>query len=150
MMLSETRPENSVLRNEISLYTGPLTAEVVLREIVRAKAAFPSLPTVFFDVLRDRINANSFTNERFKDAVNYVIDNCRYPTPTIADFVSYDKRIKFSTYDEMLKKASDLGPEIWRSYKPVILPGREKAVWMHVDDMKEAGLEEYTPKPPKP
>ena len=149
MMSQETRRENSASCNEISLYTGSLTAEVVLREIVKAKAAFPSLPTVFFDVLRDRISANAFTNERFKDAVNYVIDNCRYPTPTIADFVSYDKRIKFSTYDEMLKKSTDLGPEIWKSYKPVKLPGREKAVWVHVDDMKMAGLEEYIPNPPK-
>ena len=31
--------------------------------------------------------------KRFFDAVNYTIDNCIYPEPTIAQILSYDKKI---------------------------------------------------------
>lgn len=143
--LSEINPENSVSQNELSLYKGDLTPIIVLREIARAKAAFPALPNTFFDILRDRINANKFSDERFTDSVNNVIDTCPYPTPTIANFISFDKRIKINSYEEMMKKASEFGPEIWKSYRMVKFPEREKPVWVHIDDMKAAKLTEYIP-----
>ena len=41
-----------------------------------------------------------FSDEKLKDAVNHVIDNCRYPVPTIAEFLSFDKVVKIFTYQE--------------------------------------------------
>lgn len=96
------------------------------------------------------VRESNFTDERLRDAVKHVICTCPYPTPTIANFISFDKKIKLNTYDEMLKKASELGADVWKLYKPVKLPERSRAVWVHVDDMKAAGLEEYIPNPPKP
>ena len=60
------------------------------------------MPVEFFDIFIDRIKANNFTDQRLKDAVNYVIDNCVYPTPSIAQFVSFDKKTKLYTYDQLI------------------------------------------------
>jgi len=43
------------------------------------------------------MQANNFTNKRAADAVNYVIDNYTGydKIPAIADFIKYDKKIKY-------------------------------------------------------
>ena len=138
---SEARPENLALyQNEISIYRGELTPIHTLRQITRAKMSFPNLPDQFFDILRERITANGFTDDRFTDAVSNVIDNCHYPTPTIADFISFDKKVKLNSYEDMLKKTNEFGSEIWASYEQKMLPGRKKPVWVHVDEVKLLGL----------
>jgi hypothetical protein len=77
--------------------------------MVKIKATFPSLPKEFFIVLRERLGANNFTDQRLIDAVNHVVDKCIYPTPTIAEFISYDRRTKLYTYNEALNKVSEYG-----------------------------------------
>jgi hypothetical protein len=136
-------PQNLALTplNEISVYSGPLTTESIIKEEAKIKKAFPSLPIDFFDVFTDRIRENGFTDTRLKDAVNFVIDNCVYPTPTIAQFISYDKKFKCWSYEEMMKKWDEFGPELANSYKPIQFPDREKPVWVHVDDIKKYNLE---------
>lgn len=129
----------------MSIYTGQLTPTVVLQEIVKAKIAFPALPKEYFDMLRLRLEANNFSDDRLKDAVAHVIDTCTYPTPTIANFIGFDKRIKINSYEDMVKKATEFGPDIYKSYRMVKFPEREKPVWVHVDDMKLAKLTEYKP-----
>jgi hypothetical protein len=109
------------------------------------KKAFPALPLDFYDVFIDMVRETGFSDQRLRDAVKYVVCTIPYPTPTIANFISFDKRIKLNTYDEMLKKASELGQEVWRLYKPVKLPERERAVWVHIDDIKISGLEVMNP-----
>jgi hypothetical protein len=140
-MSSEARLENLALyQNEISIYRGELTQIHTLRQIIRAKMSFPNLPDQFFDVLRERIEANKFTDPRLADAVSHVIDNCHYPTPTVADFISFDKKVKLNSYEDMLKKTNELGKEVWDSYEQQMLPGRKKPVWIHVDEVKLLGL----------
>ena len=136
--------------NEISIYTGTLKDQCVLENVVLIKKAFPALPLDFYDVFIDMVRESNFTDERLRDAVKHVICTCPYPTPTIANFISFDKKIKLNTYDEMLKKSSELGSGVWKLYKPVKLPERSRAVWVHIDDMKAAGLKEYIPNFPKP
>lgn len=63
---------------------------------------FPALPIEFYGVFIDRIKEKGFCNERLIDAVNHVIDNCQYPTPTAANFLSFDKKSKIYTYQEIL------------------------------------------------
>jgi hypothetical protein len=87
----------------ISAYKGELTKEVYARSVAKIKAAFPQLPNEFYAVLGERIKAKGFSDERLSDAVNNVIDNCQYPTPTLAQFLSFDKKIKLHTYDEVVK-----------------------------------------------
>ena len=131
--------------NELSIYKGSLTTPVVIESIARIKKSFPSLPIGFYEVFSERLKANNFTDARLKDAVAHVIDTCPYPTPTISNFISFDKKIKLNSYEEMVKKVNEFGPEIWKTYKPVKFPEREKVVWVHIDDMKIAKLTEYIP-----
>jgi len=112
------------------------TKEVIEAQ-VRIKRAFPSLGAGFYDTLDDRIRANGFTAERLKDAVANVIDNCRYPQPSIADFINFDKTIKFKTWHEMTKD------DCWDTYLPVKFPDRPKTVWIHANDIAQYKLEKY-------
>lgn len=122
------------------MYAGVFTNAVAAINITRIKAAFPALPDAFFGILASRIIDNDFCNERLTDAVNHVIDTCQYPNPSVAEFISFDRKVKVFTYEEMLKKASDMGNAIWTSYRAVQFKNREKKVWVHVDDVKMYNL----------
>lgn len=126
---------------EISIYTGPLSNECKMWCIGLVKKAFPALPVDFYDVLIDRIEAHEFSNQRFIDAVNHVIDNCPYPTPTVHHFVSFDQRFKYFTYDQMLAKADEHGQEVWKSYKSLMLQENTKPVWVHVNDITKYNIQ---------
>lgn len=104
---------------------------------VRIKKAFPALAAGFYDTLDDRIRANGFTIQRLKDAVDYVIDNCHYPQPSIADFVGYDKLIECRNWRDMTRE------EQWDTFLPVKLPDRPKVVWIHANDIAQYKLEKY-------
>jgi hypothetical protein len=86
----------------ISAYKGELTPKAVAQCAAKLKKAFPTLQNDFFETLYERLQSNHFTNERAIDAINYVIDNCIYPQPTIAQVISFDKREKLLTYQQML------------------------------------------------
>lgn len=103
--------------------------------------AFPSLPSEFYDILSNRIIDKRIGDKRLIDAVNHVIDNCIYPTPTIANFITFDKRVKLFAYEQMVKKAEEFGGMIWESYKAVEIPGSDKKVWVHVKDLELMGFE---------
>lgn len=77
----------------VSRYRGPLTQLAIVKNTALIKKAFPALPLGFYDVLTDRLTEHGFCDDRLKDTVIHVINTCRYPTPTIADFISYDKKI---------------------------------------------------------
>lgn len=68
-----------------------LTTENVMKNTVKIKNAFPTLPVEFYDILFERLRAKGFSDEKLDDAVNRVIDTCKYPTPTVAHFMSYDE-----------------------------------------------------------
>ena len=101
------------------------------------KKSFPALPADFYDSLSERLKANGFCDERLNDAVNHVIDTCLYPTPTIANIISFDKTIKFKTHDEMCRD------ELWGQYLPVKFPDRPKVVWIHANDIANHGIGKY-------
>ena len=54
----------------------------------------------FFDLLASRIIDNDFTEKRFRDAINYVLDNYDYPELKISQIIKFDKRAKLYTYEE--------------------------------------------------
>lgn len=122
---------NSELKNEISIYKGELTKQCLIDNIVIIKKAFPSLPIGFYDVFTDRLKANGFNDDRLRDAVNYVIDTCLYPIPTIANFIRFDKGYKIYTYEEMLN-LSEKDPDIWKQYKSFKPEGERKAVFIPI------------------
>jgi hypothetical protein len=127
-------------KGEISIYNGELTTQCIVNSVATIKKSFPVLTIDFFDVLTDRLKANNFSDDRLKDAISHVIDTCIYPAPTIAQFISFDKKYKVFTYEQMLKKWDD---GIGDSYRAVKLPERERPVWIHVDDINMAKLNEF-------
>lgn len=92
--------------HSISLYTGELQQKTVAESVAKIKAAFPSLQPEYYSLLIDRLKDRGFSDQRLIDAVNNVIDNCQYPTPTLANFLSFDKRAKIYNYQEMCNVVS--------------------------------------------
>lgn len=114
---------------ELSLYNDPLTTKGIVDNIRRIKSAFPDLPAEFYDVFTDMIQQDKFTDARLKDAVNHVIRTCIYPRPTIAQFISYDKRKKVFNYLDMCKKVDEYGGKIWVHFYMIDLPDGKKG-WL--------------------
>lgn len=114
--------QNLVIQNEtgecyLSHYSGPLTTPVLVEQVARIKATFPALPAQFYAIFANRVKEISFGNTRLIDAVNHVIDNCVYPSPTIAQFLSFDKKIRLFTYPEMLDKVNKNGALVWQLHE---------------------------------
>lgn len=126
---------------ELSVYEGELTKPVIVEMTVKIRQSFPALPVGFFDILSDRLIANNFTDQRLKDSVQHVIDNCIYPTPTIAQFISFDRRIKLYTYNQVLKMNDEFSGKIFQYYKSVRIGKNEFPVYAYINDIKEYNLE---------
>lgn len=127
--------------NEISVYKGELTTQCVIKQVKKIKSAFPSLPSGFYDILTDRLKELRFSDQRLTDAVNNLIDTCPYPTPTIANLISWDKRIKLYNYQEMVAMVDKFGEVTWRSYKAVKISGFKSRVYASVTDIEAYNLE---------
>ncbi len=134
MILPESSQELlQKLDNEgtLTVYHGTLKQETVAKGVAKIKAAFPTLSPEFYLLFISRVKDKGFTDERLTDAVNHVIDNCQYPTPTLANFLSFDKRIKVISYDELCdlvgsQKAS------FNSYSAIII--NEKRFYVRNSD----------------
>jgi len=117
-----------------------LSTQVVIKNIAKIKRAFPALPEGFYEVFSERIKANGFTDQRLMDAVTHVIDTCVYPTPTIAQFISFDKTVKVFKYTEIIKMIEDGDPNAFDRYKRIEMDGLPEAVWIHVNDIAKYNL----------
>ena len=107
---------------------------------IKLLKAFPALQPAFHDILADRLTANNYCDERLNDAVAHVIDNCIYPTPTIAQFISFDKRMKLYTYGQVLKMNDELSGKAFEYYRPVSIGKNEFPVYSHLNDIKQYNL----------
>lgn len=116
----------------------------MVKNIAVIKKSFPGLPLGFYDILMDRLRANNFSDERLNDSVNYVIDTCTYHTPTIAQFISFDKKVRMFTYGQMLKMFDESGmsPEFWNGYKMFKFSYKPKPVWIHLNDVQQYNITE--------
>lgn len=118
---------------EISIYKGELTPECLIRNMAKVKKSFADLDKDFFEIFSDAIKRNGFSDGRLNDAVNFVIDNCIYPRPTIAQFISFDKKVKIYSYAEILVKVN-LG-DSFENYKTIA-----KDKWIKKYDAEMYGL----------
>lgn len=69
--------------------------------------AFPSLKPSFFEVLKERIQENGFTDYSLEKTVNHIIDTFQYAEPKIADFIQYGKSIPKAINSENPYKVRD-------------------------------------------
>ena len=128
-------------KNGITLYNDKQAEpKLIAEEVVKLKSAFPAISNEFLDVLSERIYANNFTEERIRDAVAYVLDNFRYRQPTIADVISFDKRVKVYSYVQILRMLVEVGPSVWNDYKPVKIEGVDRTVYVNIAEAESLGL----------
>ena len=123
----------SAKKNSVSIYFGGLTPQFATKQIVRLKAAFPNTPPEMYDVLMDRLKANGFTDARLEDAINNLIDNFKYPVPSIAEIIGFDKRVKLYNYKEICDYVNDGGS--WEDFKIVKREGH-KPVWVRENEFE--------------
>ena len=125
MQLS-TQFTTSKVCNELSAYTdNEATRDEVKTELKKLIAAFPVLTSDFIVLLIDRITSNKFTHARVTDAINHIIDTCQYKQPSIAEIISYDKKIKVYTYNEIQAMCSP-GYMAFEKYKRITINGHPR------------------------
>ena len=123
----------------LSIYQDSLTMECVKFNCAKILTAFKGLDTNFTNLLAESLKRNGFTDQRLTDAVNYVIDNCPYPSPSIAEFVKFDKSVKVYSYEEMLKLG--YGTE---GFKKVRLNADQvKPLWVTTSDYEKYDLNKF-------
>lgn len=99
---------SEIKSNEISIYkSGKVSAETFAYGSKKIQDAFPKLHAGWFKILDQMIDEEKFSEERFRDAVNFLIKNCIYPEPTIANIISFDKTVKVFTISELKEKFKD-------------------------------------------
>jgi hypothetical protein len=135
---------SKLVNNEISIYNGELTAQAFVKATIRITKSFPQLPKDFFEILKNRLFENDFNDNRLIDAVNHVIDTCIYPVPTIANIISYDKKIKLLTYAELVKE-NDLFKGIAEHYIAVKITGTDYPMFAKKEDFEKYNLIKFSP-----
>jgi hypothetical protein len=130
---------------EMSIYNDTLTTQNIIKGTAKLKKSFPALTKEFFDVFADRIKENKFTDCRLNDSINHVIDNCIYPTPSIAQFISYDKRIKLYTYSDMVRMQEQT-QNAFKSYRPVKIHNLNKPMYASILDIERYNLTKWDTK----
>jgi len=121
---------------DISVYSDDLTEEGIVSNTLRLKSAFPALNEGFYSVFLSRIKERGFGDSQLKDAIDHVIDNCTYPTPTIAQFLSFDKRIKFYDYKQFMDLNDEMHGSGRQFYELVKLEWMDKPMYCHKNDVK--------------
>jgi hypothetical protein len=119
--------------NELSVYKGVLSTPCVIKNIAKVKSAFPLLQEGFYEIFSQRIIDTGFCDERLTDAINHVIDTCIYPTPTIAQFISFDKKVKTYTYHQIVRLIED--GDNMDNYQSFQFKDRPVRVWIHRNDV---------------
>lgn len=122
---------------ELSAYNGELTEDCIAEQTVKIASAFPSLDAGFYDILFAQVKEMNFSDKKLVDSVNHVIRNCEYPTPTIAKFLSYDKKIKLFDYTQFVNVEQHLKP----LYKAVRIGGLTKQMYALKTDIETYNLE---------
>lgn len=129
-------------RFEISVYRGELTMQCLAENQIKLLKVFPSLTPSFHEILTERLKLNNYCDKRLNDAVGHVIDNCIYPTPTIAQFISFDKKIKVYDYSQKLKLINEIGEKANKLYKMVrLIDNQPNPMYAHINDIQEYNLE---------
>jgi hypothetical protein len=123
--------------NEISIYSGQLNPEFAKEKIKLFQDSFPELPPPFFKVLLYAIEKNKFSDKRLEDAIDFVIFNCKYPKPTIADIIQFDQRFKIYSFQKIQEMV--FAGAIQSDYMKVDIR-QEKPGWIEKINFQKSGL----------
>lgn len=116
---------------EISLYgEGKVNPRVLADCIIKLKRSFPKLPIGWYEVLSEMLVEEKFTDKRLIDATNNLIRTCIYPEPTIANILSFDKKVNLWTYDEALEYSKEFTTEARKKFwDNMELVNKDKKLW---------------------
>ena len=95
----------------------------MITEVKKLSVAFCSVDNAFIASLVNRIVENKFTKQRIKDAINQVIDTCKFP-PKIADVVSFDRKVKTYSYNEMIAMCNQYRTS--EDFEMVLVDGKKR------------------------
>ena len=129
----------------MSIYEGEMTPRGLAMAVKKISDSFPELPKGFHDIFGDRVMELGFSDQRIMDAVNHVIDNCIYPKPTIAQFLSFDAKVKLYDHNQMIKLNNELNGMAFKYYKSVKVQGLTKPMWASVNDIEKYKMERFKP-----
>ena len=119
-----------IYRGEISVYHGEKATEKDIKsECRKLLAAFPEATNDYLIVLIERLADNGFTAQRVKDAINNVIDSCPYKKPSISEIISFDKKVKLYTYNEIQAKGFQGCKDAFENYERVNINGQ----WRYIE-----------------
>lgn len=98
--------------NSISAYgKGEISKVKFAEAVIKIRAAFPKLKNGFFNILESELKNDDWTEKRLDDAIDNLVKTFKYPEPTLANILSYDKKVLFFTYQEILEMSKDMSPE---------------------------------------
>lgn len=115
----------------MTTYTGELKTECIAQNMAKIKKSFPALEPGFYQVLIERLKDKGFSDQRLTDAVNNVIDTCQYPTPTLANFLSFDRRVKILDYGQLVDQITNHQAS-WDAFTKLKMEG--KNYWVRMTD----------------
>jgi len=136
--------------NEISVYKGELSKETFGRCCNTILKVYPRL-TDTIEILKKRLVANGFNDERLIASIEHVIDNFDgwNKHPSIADFIKFDKKVKIYEYHELLSECVDFAPEERKKFLEMfaaIDTGLEKPRWAKVEHVEEYKIKKWRAK----
>ena len=136
--------------NEISIYKGELTKLALGEAAIKIMRIFPKFPKSMMEEIKEAFVDNKFTDERMFDAIKYVRDTYEGwdKLPNIANFTSFDRKVKVYTYYELLELYKDVSPEIRKeslnSYA-LIDVGLEKPKYAKKEEIEKFKLKKFIP-----
>lgn len=105
---------------EVTLYNGnPASDNEIMVACGMICTAFNQNSKEFVALLAKYIKSSGFTSKRLSDAVDYVIEHHQFPTITIADVISYDKKIKLYNYAQAWSMVEEKGLYSWDDFETV-------------------------------
>lgn len=93
----------------ISLYNDQPADEAAWAvQALRLTSVFPESGsnTAFMLELSRAVARKKMTAKQLEDAVDHLVDNCRYPRFSIADIVSYDRKVRLYSHAECCEMCS--------------------------------------------
>lgn len=112
--------------NEISVYSGETAGrDIIKSETKKLIAAFPEVTSDFIILLGDRLSENQFTAQRVRDAINHIVDTNPYKRPSIAEIISFDRKVKLFKYEEIQAKCAP-GYSAFDHFERITIEGRPR------------------------
>jgi hypothetical protein len=138
----------------LNIYKGePVSDECIKEQIRRLQIAFPQCTKEFYAALANRIIdlADEFTDQRLIDAVNHCIDTFKYPQPTAAEILAYNKKINLLTYEQIkilkIKREEEGKLSPIKEYRPVAfyhtVEDEQWPLWASINDINMFKLSKH-------